>query len=155
MAEHTAGGGVPRRLRAGVGRPRAGTEKADTSRQGGSLVAAGLTRPAGRKRQRTASQAGKRCYAPPRDRTEGPPWPKPSSARRYAPRSGATGALAEVRADDLAAVPIRALLDRCKGLDPAAIDDVVLGCANRAGEDNRNVARMAALLAGLPDSVRG
>jgi acetyl-CoA acyltransferase len=65
------------------------------------------------------------------------------------------GALAEVRADDLAAVPIRALLDRCKGLDPAAIDDVVLGCANQAGEDNRNVARMAALLAGLPDSVPG
>jgi acetyl-CoA acyltransferase len=65
------------------------------------------------------------------------------------------GALAQVRTDDLAAVPIRALLDRCKGLDPAAIDDVVLGCANQAGEDNRNVARMAALLAGLPDSVPG
>jgi acetyl-CoA acyltransferase len=65
------------------------------------------------------------------------------------------GALAEVRADDLAAVPIRALLERCQGLDPAAIDDVVLGCANQAGEDNRNVARMAALLAGLPDSVPG
>ena len=65
------------------------------------------------------------------------------------------GALAQVRTDDLAAVPIRALLERCKGLDPAAIDDVVFGCANQAGEDNRNVARMAALLAGLPDSVPG
>jgi acetyl-CoA acyltransferase len=65
------------------------------------------------------------------------------------------GALASVRADDLAAVPIRALLAALPGLDPAAIEDVVLGCANQAGEDNRNVARMAALLAGLPDSVPG
>ncbi|MCX7683962.1 MAG: 3-oxoadipyl-CoA thiolase [Acetobacteraceae bacterium] len=65
------------------------------------------------------------------------------------------GALAAVRADDLAAIPLRALLDRCQGLDPAAIEDVVMGCANQAGEDNRNVARMAALLAGLPDSVPG
>ncbi len=65
------------------------------------------------------------------------------------------GALAAVRADDLAAVPIRALLARHPGLDPAAIEDVILGCANQAGEDNRNVARMAALLAGLPDSVPG
>jgi acetyl-CoA acyltransferase len=65
------------------------------------------------------------------------------------------GALAAVRADDLAAVPIRALLARHRGLDPAAIDDVILGCANQAGEDNRNVARMALLLAGLPESVPG
>lgn len=64
------------------------------------------------------------------------------------------GALATVRADDLAAMPIAALVART-GIDPAAIDDVILGCANQAGEDNRNVARMAALLAGLPDSVGG
>jgi acetyl-CoA acyltransferase len=63
--------------------------------------------------------------------------------------------LAPVRTDDLAAEPIRALLARHPGLDPAMIDDVVLGCANQAGEDNRNVARMAALLAGLPVSVGG
>jgi acetyl-CoA acyltransferase len=65
------------------------------------------------------------------------------------------GALAAVRADDLAAVPIRALLERQPRLDRAAVDDVVLGCANQAGEDNRNLARMAALLAGLPPSVPG
>ena len=65
------------------------------------------------------------------------------------------GALASVLADDLAAVPIRALLAGHPSLDPAAIDDVMLGCANQAGEDNRNVARMAALLAGLPPSVPG
>lgn len=65
------------------------------------------------------------------------------------------GALATVRADDLAAIPLRALIARSSGLDPAAIDDVVLGCANQAGEDNRNVARMAALLAGLPENVGG
>jgi acetyl-CoA acyltransferase len=65
------------------------------------------------------------------------------------------GALAAVRADDLAAIPIAALLERHPALDPAAIDDVFLGCANQAGEDNRNVARMAALLAGLPTSVPG
>jgi len=65
------------------------------------------------------------------------------------------GALAEVRPDDLAAVPIAALLARHPGLDPGSIDDVILGCANQAGEDNRNVGRMAALLAGLPDSVAG
>ena len=65
------------------------------------------------------------------------------------------GALAGVRTDDLAALPLRALLARAPALDPAAIDDVVLGCANQAGEDNRNVARMAALLAGLPTSVPG
>ena len=65
------------------------------------------------------------------------------------------GALSSVRTDDLAAVPLRALLRRNPGLDPAAIDDVVLGCANQAGEDNRNVARMALLLAGVPESVPG
>lgn len=65
------------------------------------------------------------------------------------------GGLAAVRADDLAAIPIRALLGRNPQLDPAAIDEVFLGSANQAGEDNRNVARMAALLAGLPDSVPG
>jgi 3-oxoadipyl-CoA thiolase len=65
------------------------------------------------------------------------------------------GALASVRADDLAALPITALLARNRSLDPAGIDEVLLGCANQAGEDNRNVARMAALLAGLPVSVPG
>ena len=65
------------------------------------------------------------------------------------------GALAAVRTDDLAAVPLKALMDRHQGLDWAALDDVVLGCANQAGEDNRNVARMALLLAGLPKEVPG
>ena len=65
------------------------------------------------------------------------------------------GALAGVRADDLAAVPLKALTARHEGLDWQALDDVVLGCANQAGEDNRNVARMALLLAGLPESVPG
>jgi acetyl-CoA acyltransferase len=65
------------------------------------------------------------------------------------------GSLAPVRADDLAAIPIRALLERNPDLDPSAVEDVVLGCANQAGEDNRNVARMALLLAGLPISVGG
>ena len=65
------------------------------------------------------------------------------------------GALSSVRTDDLAAVPLKALLARHPGLDPAAIDDVLYGCANQAGEDNRNVARMAALLAGLPEAVSG
>src|SRR5881409_186553 len=64
------------------------------------------------------------------------------------------GALASVRADDLAAVPIRAVVERT-GIDPLAIDDVVFGCANQAGEDNRNVARMALLLSGLPVEVPG
>ena len=63
------------------------------------------------------------------------------------------GALGAVRADDLAAIPIRALTERHKGVDWAAVDDVCFGCANQAGEDNRNVARMAVLLAGLPESV--
>jgi 3-oxoadipyl-CoA thiolase len=64
------------------------------------------------------------------------------------------GALAAVRPDDLAAIAIRAVVDRT-GIDPALIEDVILGCANQAGEDNRNVARMAALLAGLPVEVAG
>jgi 3-oxoadipyl-CoA thiolase len=64
------------------------------------------------------------------------------------------GALANVRPDDLAALAIRAVVDR-SGVDPALIEDVILGCANQAGEDNRNVARMAALLAGLPVEVAG
>jgi acetyl-CoA acyltransferase len=65
------------------------------------------------------------------------------------------GALSSVRTDDLAAVPIRALMRRSPSVDWGAVDDVVYGCANQAGEDNRNVARMAALLAGLPSSVPG
>ncbi|MEO5587001.1 MAG: 3-oxoadipyl-CoA thiolase [Novosphingobium sp.] len=65
------------------------------------------------------------------------------------------GALAAVRADDLAAVPIRALAERNSSVDWSTIDDTILGCANQAGEDNRNVARMAVLLAGLPDLVPG
>jgi 3-oxoadipyl-CoA thiolase len=64
------------------------------------------------------------------------------------------GALAGVRPDDLAAVVVRALVERT-GIDPALVEDVILGCANQAGEDNRNVARMAALLGGLPVSVPG
>jgi 3-oxoadipyl-CoA thiolase len=64
------------------------------------------------------------------------------------------GALAKVRTDDLAAIPIRALLARYPGI-AGAIDEVILGCANQAGEDNRNIARMAALLAGLPDTIPG
>ena len=65
------------------------------------------------------------------------------------------GSLSSVRADDLGAVPIRALMQRNPSVDWAAVDDVIYGCANQAGEDNRNVARMAALLAGLPDAVPG
>src|SRR6185437_8905954 len=65
------------------------------------------------------------------------------------------GALSSVRTDDLAAIPIRALLSRQQKVDWAALDDVVYGCANQAGEDNRNVARMALLLAGLPQQVPG
>jgi 3-oxoadipyl-CoA thiolase len=63
------------------------------------------------------------------------------------------GGLSPVRPDDLAALPIRTLMERYSATDWAAVDDVVLGCANQAGEDNRNVARMALLLAGLPESV--
>lgn len=65
------------------------------------------------------------------------------------------GALSSVRTDDLAAIPIRALIERHDSVDWSAVDDVVYGCANQAGEDNRNVARMASLLAGLPDRVPG
>ena len=65
------------------------------------------------------------------------------------------GALSSVRADDLAAIPIRALMARNEQVDWAELDDVILGCANQAGEDNRNLARMAGLLAGLPDSSGG
>ncbi|CAI8858268.1 3-oxoadipyl-CoA thiolase [Pseudomonas neuropathica] len=65
------------------------------------------------------------------------------------------GGLSAVRADDLAAVPIKALMERNPSVDWNAIDEVFLGCANQAGEDNRNVARMALLLAGLPESVPG
>jgi acetyl-CoA acyltransferase len=65
------------------------------------------------------------------------------------------GALSSIRADDLAAVPIKALMERNPGVDWAAVDDCLLGCANQAGEDNRNVARMAVLLAGLPETVPG
>ena len=65
------------------------------------------------------------------------------------------GALASVRADDLGAIPLKALAERNPSMDLAAIDDVIFGCANQAGEDNRNVARMSLLLAGYPDSVSG
>jgi 3-oxoadipyl-CoA thiolase len=65
------------------------------------------------------------------------------------------GSLSSVRTDDLAAVPLRALLERHPNLDFEAVDDVIYGCANQAGEDNRNVARMAVLLAGLPNSIGG
>src|ERR1043166_8095842 len=64
------------------------------------------------------------------------------------------GSLANVRPDDLAAVPIKAVVER-SAIEPQSIDDVILGCANQAGEDNRNVARMALLLAGLPVDVPG
>src|ERR1700683_5399852 len=65
------------------------------------------------------------------------------------------GVLAGVRTDDLAAIPLRALLARNPHLDAGAIDDVIYGCVNQAGEDNRNVARMALLLAGIPERVPG
>src|SRR3954464_14275505 len=65
------------------------------------------------------------------------------------------GSLAHVRADDLAAIPIRALIERNRQVDWTEVDDVILGCANQAGEDNRNLARMAGLLAGLPDRSGG
>lgn len=65
------------------------------------------------------------------------------------------GALAPVRADDLAAIPIKALMEKYPSLPKEAVDDVILGCHNQAGEDNRNVARMALLLAGLPYTVPG
>src|SRR6476661_598801 len=65
------------------------------------------------------------------------------------------GGLAKVRTDDLAAIPLKALMKRYPNVDWAALDEVYFGCANQAGEDNRNVARMALLLAGLPDSIPG
>jgi acetyl-CoA acyltransferase len=65
------------------------------------------------------------------------------------------GALSPVRADDLAALPIRALMERNSSVDWSALDDVIYGCANQAGEDNRNVGRMALLLAGLPEGIPG
>ncbi|MGB5489211.1 MAG: 3-oxoadipyl-CoA thiolase [Woeseiaceae bacterium] len=65
------------------------------------------------------------------------------------------GSLSSVRTDDLGAIPIAALMERNSGVDWAAVDDVMLGCANQAGEDNRNVARMSSLLAGLPQEVPG
>ena len=65
------------------------------------------------------------------------------------------GALAKVRTDDLAAVPLKALVKRNPGVDWSRLDEVYFGCANQAGEDNRNVARMALLLVGLPESVPG
>jgi acetyl-CoA acyltransferase len=65
------------------------------------------------------------------------------------------GALASIRTDDLGAIPLRALTERNPGVDWSAVDDVIYGCANQAGEDNRNVARMALLLAGLPQEVPG
>ncbi len=65
------------------------------------------------------------------------------------------GALAAVRADDLAALPLTALMQRNPSVDWSQVDDVILGCANQAGEDNRNVARMAVLLSGLPADVPG
>src|ERR1700704_7148449 len=65
------------------------------------------------------------------------------------------GALASIRADDLAAIPIRALTERNPAVDWSALDDVIYGCANQSGEDNRNVGRMALLLAGLPKEIPG
>jgi 3-oxoadipyl-CoA thiolase len=76
-----------------------------------------------------------------------------AAVRTPSGRSG--GVLSSVRTDDLAAIPLRALLERNPKLDPMAVDEVIFGCANQAGEDNRNVARMAALLAGLPVEVPG
>ncbi|MFF2624561.1 thiolase family protein [Kitasatospora griseola] len=77
------------------------------------------------------------------------------AAARRTPIGRLRGALSAVRPDDLSAAVLRGLLDQVPGLDPARIDDVYWGAANQAGEDNRNLARMAALLAGLPDSVPG
>src|SRR6478736_4331185 len=65
------------------------------------------------------------------------------------------GELSSIRADDLATLPIKALMERNPSVDWATLDDVVFGCANQAGEDNRNVARMALLLSGLPQEVPG
>ena len=65
------------------------------------------------------------------------------------------GGLSSIRTDDLGALPLKALVERNPALDLAAIDEVIFGCANQAGEDNRNVARMSLLLAGFPDTVPG
>ena len=65
------------------------------------------------------------------------------------------GALSSMRADDFGAIPLRALMERNPGVDWGAVDDVIYGCANQAGEDNRNVGRMSLLLAGLPQEVPG
>ena len=65
------------------------------------------------------------------------------------------GSLSSIRTDDLAAIPIKSLIERCPSVDWSAVDDVILGCANQAGEDNRNVSRMALLLAGLPQTIPG
>ncbi|WP_267487982.1 beta-ketoacyl synthase N-terminal-like domain-containing protein, partial [Streptomyces sp. DH12] len=77
------------------------------------------------------------------------------AAARRTPIGKLRGALSGVRPDDLAAAVIRGLVADVPALDPARVDDVYWGAANQAGEDNRNVARMAALLAGLPESVPG
>ena len=83
-------------------------------------------------------------------------WPRLSSATTSARRSAASAARCRrCRPDDLGAIPLRALMARNPAVDWAAIDDVVFGCANQAGEDNRNVARMSLLLAGLPKEVPG
>src|SRR3977135_3381901 len=71
------------------------------------------------------------------------------------PIGGYGGALSAVRPDDLAAIPLRELMARNQSVDWSAVDDVVFGCANQAGEDNRNIARMALLLAGLPKEIPG
>ena len=76
-------------------------------------------------------------------------------AYRRTPIGRFGGALSSVRADDLGAVPLKALIAEHAGADWSALDDVIFGCANQAGEDNRNVARMALLLAGIPESVPG
>ena len=65
------------------------------------------------------------------------------------------GALSSLRSDDLAAIPLKVLMERNPGINWLETDDVILGCANQAGEDNRNIARMALLLAGYPESVSG
>ena len=65
------------------------------------------------------------------------------------------GVLSGIRADDLASIPIKTLMERNSGVDWESVDDVILGCANQAGEDNRNVARMASLISGLPHTVPG
>ena len=78
----------------------------------------------------------------------------PISVREFALQSAAmAGALAQVRTDDLAAVPLAALREKFDRSDWESLDEVVLGCTNQAGEDNRNVARMASLLAGIPHTV--